>query len=1104
MIFDLWRQPGAISLELPSEWPSVVVLSLLGLLYLLGLWARRRDFSEMRFWQWVLFLVSLGLIMVVYPALQVRPLRSWILPFAPGVVLPYVSVLSLPAFALVGAVAIWLGPGPALLANLLAGVAWSRFAVLTPVDLLAFCSWGLVIGAALRQPYRGRLFDLFRCPLVAAILAALVTVHALWLTRLAVAWPFELWLTADSLVALWNSEMPVWFALSGVVGIGAQVLFLVPRWRPRLRSEVLSIYSRSLGTQILLISLPLVVLSTALSVFAVMQRALQIAIQQSIAEMHRNAVTAGEGMAYFQYTGQHLLSTFAQEPMLLDPQQRTYALMKDREIVPFFQELLVVSPQLEVLDAVPVGVAAGILTSEEEVALERVQRAARFSDIARMSQLPSGAYVVTFVEQVFALGAATDADPAAYLLGRVELNITPEVQRALSALQSSRGNGTGFVTDRDGLVIAHPDLQSVQRPWAISEDAIHYPLDQAGGSAYRDVSPDGAWIVVYVLDVPGTSYRMVQSLPYSAVLATASAISRPLLIVQIAAGALFLVAIPLVTTRVVRRLNRLAEGARQISSGNLSVPMDFKGEDEIAQLGNAFDQMRIRLQARLRDLSLLLSTAQQVSAALDLEHGVAPILDAVLEETGAKAARLVLLAEGAAGPRRVFAAGVQEPGLDELDRAFVSVVSRRPEPVTINDLHQTSRTTSRSVLRSVAVVPVNVGHRLVAMLWVGDGQVAAFDEARIGFLSTLATQAAVLLENVRLFQAAEGGRRRLQAILASTGDAILVVDSNRNLLLMNPAAQQVLGLAQSMEGEAIERLPLPDELLHALMRLDDAESLPAVEVPVEDGRTFYASVAPVAGEGEIRLGSVAVLRDVTHFKELDEMKSDFVSTVSHDLRAPLTYIRGYATMLMMVGDLNSKQQDYVQRMLEGIEQMSSLITDLLNLRRIEAGVGVRQEPFLLGLALLETVDTMRSRAGSKGIALRLLPSQGSPVVVGDSTLLRQAMGNLIDNAIKYTPSGGMVTVSLEVADAEALIRVSDTGIGIAPEDQVRLFEKFHRVKRRETGSVRGTGLGLALVKSIVDRHKGHVWVESILNQGSTFTISLPLPADSDVPAVSSP
>ena len=449
---------------------------------------------------------------------------------------------------------------------------------------------------------------------------------------------------------------------------------------------------------------------------------------------------------------------------------------------------------------------------------------------------------------------------------------------------------------------------------------------------------------------------------------------------------------------------------------------------------------------------------------------------------------------------------------------------RRKEPLVAQDLD-----TAKGVpplpkyIKSLAAFPVSHLDKIVAILWIGAGEVNAFDDDRINFLTTLVSQAGILTDNVRLFQTAEGGRQRLAAILASTTDAILVTDEETRLLLINPAAQRLLNIDGTAYGQHLQNLGLPDTLTDALNQqavtarrvrryqialpesvrdavayTSDDHNVPSVEIPLEDGRTFYASIAPIRDRDGVISGVVVVMRDVTHFKELDEMKSEFVATVSHDLRAPLTSMRGYTTMLNMVGDLSDKQRDYVQKILVGIEQMNTLIGDLLNLRRVEAGVGIRQDPCRLGLILVEAVDAMRARAAAKSITLQLLPAEGAPTVFGDRSLLRLAVGNLVDNAIKYTPSGGEVRVSLDTRDHEVVIRISDNGIGIAPGDQVRLFEKFYRIKRRETGNVKGTGLGLALVKSIVERHDGRVGVESIINEGSTFYIELPLPEGDEI------
>jgi signal transduction histidine kinase len=226
-------------------------------------------------------------------------------------------------------------------------------------------------------------------------------------------------------------------------------------------------------------------------------------------------------------------------------------------------------------------------------------------------------------------------------------------------------------------------------------------------------------------------------------------------------------------------------------------------------------------------------------------------------------------------------------------------------------------------------------------------------------------------------------------------------------------------------------------------------------------------------------------------KELDAMKSEFVATVSHDLRAPLTYMRGYVTMIPMVSQVTVKQQDYLSKITIGIEQMTMLIDDLLDLGRIEAGVGIAREPVRLADLVRETVESMQGHALMRKQALRLDPL-AEHVMQGDPRLLKRAIANLLDNAIKYSPADGEVRVGVDERDGDLVVHVSDSGIGIAPADQVRLFEKFYRVKRRDTLDIKGTGLGLAIVKSVAEWHKGRAWCESQAGKGSTFYFAVPI------------
>ncbi len=240
------------------------------------------------------------------------------------------------------------------------------------------------------------------------------------------------------------------------------------------------------------------------------------------------------------------------------------------------------------------------------------------------------------------------------------------------------------------------------------------------------------------------------------------------------------------------------------------------------------------------------------------------------------------------------------------------------------------------------------------------------------------------------------------------------------------------------------------------------------------------------------VGRVCVLRDVTHFKELDALKSEFVSTVSHDLRSPLTLVRGYATMLRMSSELNEEQKGYITKIVVGVESMTRLVNNLLDLGRIEAGIGLQIDKVQAMEVAEAVIGALQLQAKQKNISLGVEPQEKTArLIEADRALLQQALFNLVENALKYTPKGGQVRISLKERQQGLLFVVQDNGIGIAPLDQPRLFEKFYRGRQREARAQRGSGLGLAIVRSIAERHGGKAWLESQLGQGSTFFLLIP-------------
>jgi signal transduction histidine kinase len=207
-------------------------------------------------------------------------------------------------------------------------------------------------------------------------------------------------------------------------------------------------------------------------------------------------------------------------------------------------------------------------------------------------------------------------------------------------------------------------------------------------------------------------------------------------------------------------------------------------------------------------------------------------------------------------------------------------------------------------------------------------------------------------------------------------------------------------------------------------------------------------------------------------------------------------------MMDMVGELNEQQRSYVSKIITGVENMARLVNDLLDLGRIDMGVDLQVEPVMVLNVLEKVTSTLRTQATQKDVELSLeLPKDLPHHIDADPALFHQAVYNLVENAIKYTPEGGQVFVRVHISGEDLVFEIQDTGIGISAEDMPRLFEKFYRGKAREARARVGTGLGLAIVRSIAERHGGRVWVESVEGKGSTFYLQIPIqqPIESKAP-----
>jgi len=348
---------------------------------------------------------------------------------------------------------------------------------------------------------------------------------------------------------------------------------------------------------------------------------------------------------------------------------------------------------------------------------------------------------------------------------------------------------------------------------------------------------------------------------------------------------------------------------------------------------------------------------------------------------------------------------------------------------------------------------------------------------------------------------------RLHTIINCMADGVLVINRSLEVVLINRALQQLLDLDPS--------LPLPAPLgtyIHDPSLAKETQSLLAappeepekciVQELSQGGSHLRVLTAPFYGPDQVLLGTVSVFHDVTHFKELDEMKTSFVNLVSHELRSPVSAVKMQLSVLRdgVAGDLNEKQQHMLNRAQLKMESLLELINDLLDVAKMEAGQRhLEQAPLHLEEILAEVLELLRTKAQEQKITLSLSAPPNLPPVLGDRRGLEEVFTNLVTNAINYSPDGGEVGISVNLRGQGLEVLVSDHGVGIEPEEIDKIFTKFYRVKHPKTRQVVGTGLGLAIVKAMVEAHHGIVEVQSQVGAGTTFRILLPLgPVESGV------
>jgi len=978
-----------------------------------------------------------------------------------------------------------LGPfaaaGLGLLSGLIRGV-WDTHTLFTALDLGIM---GVMFAVANRQRYRTFIYRLLRQPLFSAL--SLTLPHA---ALFVLATLFTLSASAsvtERLDYAFSNLGVVSLAFAGemlVAGLAAQVIAgaFRNRWGG-LGMLQPSPSERSIETRFILGAgtiISILLLTLLIGDWLVAGAAARNLLRD---RLKSSAELAAQNVPFFLETGQNLAMQTAHDPRLQDAEADIASVLSERsQTVPYFSQLAVFDAQTKTMLASYPPEPVFQITRPEGDGLALAQQGVP-NQIYTVPPLVEGeAAGVSFLAAV-----PSDGDQQLVLIGRSDLNANPYTRPLINNLNSLAGvNGAGMLI-ANGVVVYHSEA---------AQNWTAYEGQQSDQPAFFDETASmGTRQLVYYQPVEGHPWAIVLTIPAQETQQLAINIALPISLMIILLGLVALVSLRVNLRSVTGSLQNLAAETKYLATGQLDRPLNVSGEDEVSELRRAFEQMRVSLQARLQDLNRLLIASQGVASSLTLAEALQPVLEAVIAN-GASSARIILLREMLPTPVETsfrFADGVEQDVYMHLDQQVLALAEQQ-ERIVMATLSRTRGLVLDPNLphpESLIALALRHENRYYGVLWAGYNKQRIFSEADLRFMSTLASQASLAVANIRLFLTVELSRRQLEAILNSTPDPVLVTDASNRLILANPAAGDVFGI-NIRRGERPDfEKTVPVKELNELLQASSAERH-SVEISTPDGKTYLAMASPMTAEGKT-VGRVCILRDVTQLKEIDTLKSDFVSTVSHDLRSPLTLMRGYATMLEMAGALNEQQKNYARMIVQGVDNMAKLVNNLLDLGRIDFGVGLQVESIPV-LDILERVTgSLQMQAKQKGISLGVeIPRDLPHAIEADAALLQQALYNLVENALKYTPQGGQVTIQMQTATSELTFAVQDSGIGIPKNDMPRLFEKFYRGTNREALAQRGTGLGLAIVKSIAERHGGDVWVESELGKGSTFYLKIPL------------
>jgi signal transduction histidine kinase len=501
--------------------------------------------------------------------------------------------------------------------------------------------------------------------------------------------------------------------------------------------------------------------------------------------------------------------------------------------------------------------------------------------------------------------------------------------------------------------------------------------------------------------------------------------------------------------------------------------------------------------ARATQLQTLAEIGREMTSTLELEmalenamrhaQGLLKVEACVLFLLDEAGSQLVLKASGGAQLRiRGVSIGLEE--------GIAGWVARNRQPLIVNDVrsnplyHSSIDGQTGLLTTSVLCVPLETRGEVLGVIEAINHPRGSFSESDQQVLSSVASWAGIAVDNANLFQRVTEERSRLETTLVETADAVVLTDRSGRTILVNKAAGQVFRINPELATGRSAREIFHDHPLGDLLTRDDLTLPTTMEISTPTDRILYVTISEVTD-----FGRVAVMQDITALKQIDRMRSQLLGTAAHDLKNPLNAIRLGADLLHDAA-LTDQQRKALTMMQRATDSMTNLITGLLETIRVESTANIALEPVQINDLIRHSIEDLRILAEKKRLKIDYKPPEESLLIMGDPNRLNSVMSNLLSNAIKFTPEGGHIRVDARWDEDEVVVSVADNGPGIPADEIPRVFEHLFRGRlaiQDPNNPVEGTGLGLALAKTVIEQHGGRIWVTSVEGEGATFYFSLP-------------